>query len=91
MLERLLREGGDLLGAGGKEVFLQQLVEEQKMKQVMLEVGRSGDRVEWLAQVCNTSTGTIVTVSLGAGEKDGESKERAAGACLRYFHTIFSV
>ena len=82
VLERLLREGAELLGVGGKEVFLQQLLDEQKMK--LVEVGRSGDKVEWLAQLCDTSTGTIVTVSLGAGE----GEERDSGAVLKYFQTL---
>ena len=86
-----MREGGELLGAGGKVVFLQQLVQEQKMELVMVEVGRTEDRVQWLAHVCDTATSTTVTVSLGVGEEEGEAKERAAGAVLKYFHTLYSV
>ena len=90
-LERLKRGGGVILAmARGKLVFLQVLVNEQKLKRVMVEVRRcGGGLVKWMIQVCDQA-GAVVTVGIGAGEDEEEAKEKAAGIFLRYFHNLYT-
>ena len=70
-LKRLVREGVRLygeaaeVGEGGKTVFLEELMIEQKMNLVMVEVRRTSEVAVWLFQVCDTATSNVVTVGMG--------------------------
>ena len=88
-LTRLVKDGVVAVPTMERLVFLEQLVEEQGMRLVLLEVGRQEGRVQWLAQVCEEQ-GTTATVCVGEAEDDLKAKTKAAGAILTYFHTLYS-
>ena len=73
-LHMLVREGPRLwggysdVGQSVKMVFLEHLMEEQMMKLVGVELGRSRDREGWLIQVCDQA-GAVITVGIGAGDR----------------------
>ena len=88
-LARLVKDGVVAVPRMERLVFLEQLVEEQGMRLVLVEVGRQEGRVQWLAQVCEEQ-GTTATVCVGEAEDDLKAKTKAAGAILTYFHTLYS-
>ena len=88
-LARLVKDGVVAVPTMERLVFLEQLVEEQGMRLVLLEVGRQEGRVQWLGQVCEEQ-GTTAIVCVGEADDDLKAKTKAVGAILTYFHTIYS-
>ena len=90
MLERLVGEGVSSLRAEERTQFLKDLLAEQRLSLVIVEVGRSDDQVQWLAQVSEPMGSTTVTVSIGIGREEEEAKSKAAGTILKYFQMLYS-